>query len=215
MSVIALNISDPGDSEADKQIITTLENLVNGSIDPLSAAQTIDRTIVAECHEAYVSEVPNANSDGEQNEAITPGGWLQFLWNCLGRIAMIVPSDHSGQDHIISMLQELQRMPRHKVPYFLNGQPAEKELYILTRATRYEYFEQWLWTVDQGECHFLPFEVLYSFSRQFHRRPTITWQPGSRLSISQFLSFLSPPPSRRCHRSNTPKRADIITFRRA
>jgi hypothetical protein len=54
----------------DYNTLTTLEYLVNGSVDPLSAAQTTDRLIVAECHNAY----DNVSSDGEQNEAITPGG---------------------------------------------------------------------------------------------------------------------------------------------
>jgi hypothetical protein len=72
---------------------------MKGLVDPLSAAQTVDRTIMAQCHDAY-----NIVSSGERGEAITPGGWLRLLWSLLGSLAMVITSDRSGQDHLISIL---------------------------------------------------------------------------------------------------------------
>jgi hypothetical protein len=72
---------------------------MKGLVDPLSAAQTVDRTIMAQCHDAY-----NIVSSGERDEAITLGGWLRLLWSLLGSLAMVIPSDRSRQDHLISIL---------------------------------------------------------------------------------------------------------------
>jgi len=42
-------------------------------------------------------------------------------------------------------------MPRHTVPWYVAGQVTEKELYDLTPANGYDYFQQWLYELDQGK----------------------------------------------------------------
>ncbi|KND91997.1 hypothetical protein TOPH_03376 [Tolypocladium ophioglossoides CBS 100239] len=155
MSSLTLNISDPGDSKADKEITDTLQSLVNGSIDPAAAAHVIDKTVVTDCQEGLASytSVPNPTSSQLEDGTIRapyPAGWLKFLWDCVGKAAMEVPSDHPGQDRLVTLLQELQRLPRHSVPELVAGELSERELWTSTPANRFEGLELWLWELDQG-----------------------------------------------------------------
>ncbi|KJZ74996.1 hypothetical protein HIM_05482 [Hirsutella minnesotensis 3608] len=133
---VRLNISDDGDSEADKEVIGALDALVNGFISPDKAAVYIDTTIAKDCQEAHVSYTspsrPSLTSGGEVNRTPSTSGWLKFLWDCIAKSSMAIPFDHSGQDRLAALLLELQRLPRHDVPELYQG------------------LEQWLWEIDQG-----------------------------------------------------------------
>jgi hypothetical protein len=76
MSVTALNMYEYSDSEFDAKMIIgdTVDELIDGLVDPLSAAQIVDRTIVAQCQDSYDDII-----SGERLRAITPEGWLGFL----------------------------------------------------------------------------------------------------------------------------------------
>jgi hypothetical protein len=147
MSVTTLNMYEHSDSEFDAEMIIgdTVDELIDGLVDPLSAAQTVDRTIVAQCQDSSDDII-----SGERLRAITPEGWLGFLWNVIGSLATGTSSDLPGQDRLVSMLQDLQRMPRHTVPYNLNGQHVETELYILNHAIGYEDLKVVQWMIDLG-----------------------------------------------------------------
>lgn len=162
----------PGDSEAESKIITTLHSLVDGSLEPQAAAQTIDAEIVRDCQEAYASYTSVSNPSQEQLadgtiRAPRPVGWMKFLWDCMGRAAMDVPATHSGQDHLISLLQELQQLPKHQVPWLASGNLIEKELWTLNAKNDYEGLSQWLWELHEGKL--LP----YTFSTSTNLLTTI------------------------------------------
>lgn len=155
-SNITLGLFDEGDSEKDTEIYVVLENLVNGSIDAAMAVCTIDKIIVDDCREAYESytSMPQPTADQLEDDNIrgpNPAGWLKFLWNCVGKAAMRIPANHEGQDRLVTMLQELQKLPPRRLPWLLSdGTMTDKELWSLTPANGYEYLEQWLWELDQG-----------------------------------------------------------------
>ncbi|KAJ6440032.1 MFS monocarboxylate transporter [Purpureocillium lavendulum] len=159
-AAISLNLSDPDDCKAEVQIAGILQGLVNGSASPAAAARDIDKIIV----------------DGCQQEAPNPSGWQKYLWDCLGKSAMVVPSNHPGQDSLISLLEELQRLPRHEVPEQVGDEVFQKELWTLTPENKYEGLEQWLWELDQGT---------FTATRQVEDSQT------SAISYANFSAFLA------------------------
>ncbi|KAI0010912.1 hypothetical protein F4779DRAFT_575958, partial [Xylariaceae sp. FL0662B] len=180
---IVLGLSQPGDSEAETKIINALQGLVDGSLDPASAAQAIDKIIILDCQEAYDSYTAISNSTSEQVGDGTvrspePVGWMKFVWDCLGKAAMRIPTTHPGQDRLVRLLQELERLPRRSVPWLATGRLTEKQLWELTPATKYEGLEQWLWELDQGT---------FTGTRQAERDPTVGLK---YINFSAFLARL-------------------------
>lgn len=155
MSPIKLEDIQEDDNRSTK-LKMTLQDLINGIIDPVNAAQTIDKLIIDDCEESLHFYTSSNNSgspslgtgDGRVPE---PGSWLQLLWDYLGIAATIIPHNHSGQDRLVALIQELQRLPLHKVPCFESGSITEKELYNLKPGNGYGYFQQSLWELDQGK----------------------------------------------------------------
>jgi len=83
-----------------------------------------------------------------------PDGWLAFLWKLLCHVAKETPHSHIGQDRLVGLLRKLIDMPRHKVPWLIpSGELIKKELYVLTKANGYGFFDQWLWEVNEGIQH--------------------------------------------------------------
>ncbi|PNY29947.1 Uncharacterized protein TCAP_00137 [Tolypocladium capitatum] len=155
MSSVTLHISDPGDSRADKEITDAFQNLVDGSIDVASAANVIYAAIVADGQgpPAPLTSAPDPASGQAEDGAVpapTPAGWLKFLWDCLGKAAMDVPHDHPGQDRLVALLQQLQRLPQHGDAEPVAGNLSEGELRALTPVKKCNALEQWLWELDQA-----------------------------------------------------------------
>lgn len=154
---------DPLDPEYTKdrhesQFTTVIRDLINGSVDPASAARSIDKIVVDECQEAFVSytSVPNPTPEQLADGTVLsprPAGWEFFLWNCLGIAAMKLPADDASQDRLVSLVQELQRLPRRAVPSLTAGRLGEKELWNLSRENGYAYFGDWLSELHEG--HFV------------------------------------------------------------
>jgi len=134
-SPISLALSNPDDDKSLVLIANTLRDFVNGIVAAAAAAQDIDKVIVDECQ-----------ADDPQ-----PSGWQKYLWNCIGKAAMEIPADHPGQDRLVRLLQELQRLPRHEVPEKVGDEIFQKELWVLTPENKYDGLEQWLWELDQGK----------------------------------------------------------------
>ena len=156
MPVIDIKIAQPGDDETTTQIKTTFHNVVNGIVDSATAAQFIDKIIVDDSRKDLNSYTAVNKPTAEQIEngsirTPDPFGWLLLLWDSFGKAAMATPYSHEGQDRLVSLLIELQRIPLHKVPQFESDKIVEKELYNLTPANGYDYFQQWLWELDQGK----------------------------------------------------------------
>ncbi|THU77461.1 hypothetical protein K435DRAFT_846183 [Dendrothele bispora CBS 962.96] len=152
MHHITLNISDSTDSLAEKNIASTLQDLVNGTITPDFAAHAIDSVIISECQEAYKSYT-NSTQEHLANGTIeepSPSGWSKYLWDCMGRSAMVVPADHPGQVLLVQMLQQLQCMPPHTAPELYGDKIIAKTLWVLTARNGYDGLEQWMWELDQG-----------------------------------------------------------------
>ncbi|KAG8417536.1 hypothetical protein J3458_005033 [Metarhizium acridum] len=63
---------------------------------------------------------------------------------------MVVPHDHNSQNLLVALLQQLQRLPRHRVPHKVGDEVVHKELWVLTPENKYDGLEQWLWEIDQG-----------------------------------------------------------------
>ncbi|KAI0118983.1 hypothetical protein F4814DRAFT_222812 [Daldinia grandis] len=180
-SFIPLDLSYEGDSNTDRIIASALQDLVNDKKSPRSAAEIIHGAIVDDCRNAYASynSVPNPSAEQIQSGTVrvpNPGGWMEYLWDCLGRAAMSVPADHRGQARLISLLQELQRLPKRPVPEFVAGEMGETVLWIITKETRYEGLTQWLWDLDQGN---------FNSARQ------IEGDPNAATAYVNFSAFLA------------------------
>ncbi|KAI1658878.1 hypothetical protein F4813DRAFT_355000 [Daldinia decipiens] len=163
-SFISLDLSCEDGSDAKKRIVATLQDLVNDTESPGSAAKIIHGVIIDDCRDAYTSYNSVSNLTAEQIESSTvrtpkPGGWMEYLWDCLGRAAMRVPADHKGQDRLVDLLQELQQLPKSPVPEFVAGEMRETLLWNITKETRYEGLTQWLWDLDQGNFNGAPRQV--------------------------------------------------------
>ncbi|KAG8427540.1 hypothetical protein J3459_006619 [Metarhizium acridum] len=68
---------------------------------------------------------------------------------------MVVPHDHNSQNLLVALLQQLQRLPRHRVPHKVGDEVVHKELWVLTPENKYDGLEQWLWEIDQGRLNML------------------------------------------------------------
>lgn len=140
-SSIALNLAHAGTTDSEKVITDTLEALVNGTVEPTPAAKTIDRIIVDQV----------GKGDGY------PAGWRQYLWLLLGNAVPKIPHEHPGQDRLVSMLQAIQNLSPHSLPYTdEEGQRKESQLWDTT-PKGYSDLEQWLWEVNEGE-YMLPYQ---------------------------------------------------------
>nr|POE48937.1 hypothetical protein CFP56_39034 [Quercus suber] len=133
MAPIHLNFIDPNDTDKEKRIVELLQDLINGNTSPKSCAEKIDDIIV---------------TDSASSSALD---WQKYLWDCIGKAAILVQTDHPGQDHLVAFLQELQQLPRHNVQYHVGEEVFTKELWHLKAQNRYDGFEQWMWELDQGK----------------------------------------------------------------
>lgn len=183
--VIGHNPSDPDYDEYESQLITIIQDLVDGSVDCASAAQTVDKIVVDECQEAFVSHTSAPSPTPEQLADGTirgpqPAGWQRFLWDILGSAAMRVPAEDAGQDRLVGLVQELRRLPRHSAPWLASGpgSPREMELWRLSRENGYACFEQWLWELHEGH-----FAGLGS--------PGAGRRPGAAAAYLNFSAFLA------------------------
>ncbi|UNI19641.1 hypothetical protein JDV02_005816 [Purpureocillium takamizusanense] len=163
VSSISLGLSDPDDCKSEVDIANTLQDLVNGATDSASGARDIDKVVVDECR---------------QTDNPRPSGWQRYLWDCLGKAAMAVPADHPGQDRLVELLRELQRLPRHEVPEKVGDELFHKELWVLAPENKYDGFEQQLWELDQGT---------FTATQQVERSEAIA---ASYVNFSAFLARL-------------------------
>lgn len=154
---IDLGLLDPSDPAPDKEVAAALEDLVNGSLDPFGAAKTIDEVIRADLRVAYASYTSQPDPTLEQLEEglvrkPNPAGWQRFLWLGLGAVALRVPADHPGQDGVVTFLQELVRLPRHKVPEVVGDEKDVRETELWVKDTAYDDLEQWMYEVNEGSA---------------------------------------------------------------
>ncbi|KAI2775748.1 hypothetical protein F4815DRAFT_449951 [Daldinia loculata] len=180
-SFISLDLSYEGDTDTDKKIVATLQDLVNDTESPGSAAKIIHGVIIDDCRDAYASYNSVSDPTAEQIESGTvrtpnPGGWMGYLWDCLGRAAMRVPADHKGQDRLVGLLQELQQLPKSPVPEFVAGEMRETILWNITKETQYEGLTQWLWDLDQGN---------------FNGAHQVESDPNAATAYTNFSAFLA------------------------
>lgn len=178
-TTIILDLSKPGDTEEEIKVTNTLEDLVNGSIEPSSAAEIIDRTIVDSCRVDYISytAVPNPTAEQVRDGTVRapqPAGWQEYLWRCIGKAAMRVPTDNAGQGYLVDLLQELHRLPRKRVPWLVGGGLIEKELWDLTPTNHYDYLEQWLWELHEGRSCYV--SSAYGLETESSYRKLSHWQ---------------------------------------
>lgn len=156
MSRIDLGLARPDDDDANERKLTTaLDDLIHDELDAASAARAIDDIITKDCQKALAA-YNSASEEQKKNDTVAgpaPQGWQQYLYDCLATAAMETPADHSGQDRLVDLLEELGRLPRHTVPalYFEPERIAEKELWVLTRENNYDGFGQWMWERHEGE----------------------------------------------------------------
>jgi hypothetical protein len=137
---MALNISLTSviNSDAEGSIAQTLQAVVNGEIDPSSAAKIVDETVVGQIQAAHGKDV------------IRPVGWRQYLWICLGKAAEQIPYDHVGGDRLVNLILALQSLPSRTLSYTYDGKPEQDELWNITPGNGYGGLEQWLWEAHEG-----------------------------------------------------------------
>ncbi|KAI1464531.1 uncharacterized protein F4812DRAFT_467115 [Daldinia caldariorum] len=182
-SFVSLDLLNDGVSDLNRKINDTLQNLVNNVESPESAAGIIHGVIVDDCRDAHAAylALPNPTLEQITSGAVrtpNPRGWMEYLWDCVGRAAMKVPADHGGQERLIGLLQELQKLPKDPVPEFSDGQMREKVLWNITKDTGYEGFPQWLCDLDQGN---------FSGPRQLEEDPNAA---TAYVNFSAFLARL-------------------------
>ncbi|KAI2641402.1 hypothetical protein GGS26DRAFT_535554 [Hypomontagnella submonticulosa] len=148
---IPLNLFDADDTDSEKRIATVIQDLIDGSQKPASAARIIHETVVVDCRDAQASldSVPDPSHEQLENGP-QPDGWMKFAWDCLGKAAMKVPADHEGQDKLIALVQELRQLPKASIPWVAVGGITETALWDLTKENGYGGLAQWLWELDQG-----------------------------------------------------------------
>ncbi|KAI0167470.1 hypothetical protein BJ166DRAFT_495767 [Pestalotiopsis sp. NC0098] len=154
MSRIDLGLSRPDDDANEKKLTTALDDLVHDELDAASAARLIDDIITKDCQKALAA-YNSISEELKKNDTVAgpvPQGWQQYLYDCLATAAMKIPADHSGQERLVDLLEELGRLPRHTVPvlYFEPERIAEKELWVLTRENNYDGFGQLMWERHEG-----------------------------------------------------------------
>ncbi|KAI0378211.1 hypothetical protein F5Y04DRAFT_291450 [Hypomontagnella monticulosa] len=148
---IPLNLLDADDTDSEKKVATAIQNLVDGSLDPTAAAKLIHQTIIDDCRDAQASLTSASSTAPEQSEkGPQPDGWMKFVWDCLGKAAMKVPADHEAQDKLIALVQELQQLPKTRIPWVAVGGATETTLWELTKENGYAGLAQWLWELNEG-----------------------------------------------------------------
>ncbi|ETS80477.1 hypothetical protein PFICI_08006 [Pestalotiopsis fici W106-1] len=151
---IDLGLARPDDDANEKKIISVLNDLVHDRIDAVTAARTIDEIITEDCQKTLVA-YNSASKEQKKNGTVSgpsPQGWQHYLYDCLATAAMKVPAAHPGQDRLVNLIDQLGRLPRHKVPalYSDSEQIVEKELWVLNRENHYDGFGQWMWERHEG-----------------------------------------------------------------
>lgn len=157
MSPIQVNFDLEGrDAPGFKQIAAILHDLINGIVEPRTAAKTIDEIIISDFNKAYLSynSVPEPTAEQIASGIIRaphPDYWLFFLWDCFGKAVIVIPYDHEGQDRLVNLIQELQSLPPRKLKRFVGGKLLDYELYTLTEKNEYHGFQEVLWHIHQGK----------------------------------------------------------------
>lgn len=159
MSSVRLNLDLSDDDETDIKVCTTLQDLVDGTIDPLTAARVITHALAVDNQKktGVWNATPAADRQALLDSRDHPNGYgwtAQIIEHYMVKIGMQVPFDHPGQDRVIQMLQEMQRMPRqtlYEVTYEGNGlRPIE--LWNFPPTDPHAQMNQWLWEMTYGEC---------------------------------------------------------------
>jgi hypothetical protein len=126
------------DNHPDEKLVNeTLEALVNKKTSPKDAAQKIDSIIIG--------DLKRAATDSR------PLGWEHYLWDSIGRSAMVIPAEHPGQEYLVTFLQDIQQLPKTTIPYRENEKGHEKVFWSLNAANGYSGLAQWLWELKEGE----------------------------------------------------------------
>jgi hypothetical protein len=137
MATIKLPLVAVNNHPDEKLVNETLEALVNDNVSAEDAARKIDSAIIA--------DLKRVETDSR------PLGWQHSLWDSIGRSAMVVPADHSGQDRLVEFLRAIQQLPPTTISYCENGIDHEKVFWSLRAANGYSGFAQWLWELREGE----------------------------------------------------------------
>lgn len=125
-----------------------MESQTLKSPEPIAAAQIIDQTVVKDCRDMYA--LYNSSPDTTTAPGPEPVGWVKYVWDCLGRAAMKIPADSPAQDRLVSLIRELQGLPRRHAPWLAAGSLKERELWNLVPETQYEGLPQWMWELNEG-----------------------------------------------------------------
>ncbi|KAK6829784.1 hypothetical protein PG987_010368 [Apiospora arundinis] len=131
-----LGLADPSDDETDRQLKGALQELVDGEAEAAAIAKRISTLVVSDCerdYEAHRASLSNSPPKDDENNNKTackpfssPVGWIAYLWRTIGQAAIAIPHSHSGQDRLVSLLQELWRLPPQTIHY-ISGDDVEEE----------------------------------------------------------------------------------------
>ncbi|KAF2152211.1 hypothetical protein K461DRAFT_278437 [Myriangium duriaei CBS 260.36] len=161
LSVIAaepvkLDLISSRDSRAAKALADVVQRVVDGTQQPNSAAQLISEIVIDDC-EVHLSRTGYHRRDPnlcETYEVCNSTGMQDLLWDYLGRAAMLMPSTHSGQTNLISLVVALKNLPRRKVAARLSDDKLyEVELWTLNKKNGYAGFAHWLLKLEQVYLH--------------------------------------------------------------
>ncbi|KAF2149066.1 hypothetical protein K461DRAFT_282539 [Myriangium duriaei CBS 260.36] len=140
----AIGRHDSGQAKAIDQLI---QAIVNGDRQISQAAQEISKIVIKQS-EAYFtarSSDPATEYSPSSGKA-GPAGWQEHIWDYLGRSSMVIPVDHPGHASLVSLLLELQKLPKSSVrAHTADGEIYDVELWTLTKANHYSHLQQDLW----------------------------------------------------------------------
>jgi hypothetical protein len=117
-----LGLANQYHSPEQSAVVGKLQLLFNDKIDVSDAASAIHDLLSPRstvCIPSYDCKPPSPDPL-EANTA--------FLWDCLGKAAMMVPVNHEGMGRMVCLVHALARMPLVKVKYALHGGDEVREV---------------------------------------------------------------------------------------
>ena len=134
MDAALLGLSKQYESSEQSAVVGELQRLVNDGIDVSDAASAIHGLLTPRSTVYMPSndqEPPNPNPPEASRFCLRDcrgKANMVFLWDCLGKAAMMVPGTHEGMGRMVCLVLALAKMPPIKVKYALRAGDEGKEV---------------------------------------------------------------------------------------
>ncbi|PWY83394.1 hypothetical protein BO70DRAFT_361513 [Aspergillus heteromorphus CBS 117.55] len=164
---LSLNLYEDFDDDEDLWYKGILVSLVTGDVTPTQAAIDIDTYITQlanqryeayqEYQELHPGQTPTDEEERDRVSGPNPRGDVEMLIQWAARLCSAFPPSHAGQERIISFLEALRDLPRHKVLNVVF--PREEGDGMYTAMELWPLRGRWLSL--QQEFRYIEDEVIY------------------------------------------------------